>query len=235
MSNEIYTESGELTELQTPEDFGKGLAFVNPADFPDLDNVEAGISIKPDYLEFKVEGDMVRGVFNGINEIRTQDRANPGSYKQTPAVVLQTKDGVKLNAGASLVNQLRNIAPGTAIQITYKGEEKTKSGNNVKVYEVRLLNTPRVNVVFLPTVSQSAAPALPATVIEPEQPMTYDEAWKIEINTASGKKKIGELSKEQLDYVIEHGIVNRNVEAAKIVMQHDFNMSPLDNQSAFPF
>ena len=175
----ILTETGEATELATPSDFGKGLAFLNPSEFPDLDNVEVGISIKPDYLEFVKAGDSVRGVFNGIGEITTKDRLNQGQYKTIPAAVLQTKEGLKLNAGANLVNQLRNIQPGTAIQITYKGKESTSTGNEVKTYDVRLLNVPHANVSPI-TVSRPSRPALSASVSNPE-PHSFDEENPVEI------------------------------------------------------
>lgn len=146
MSNEIVTQNDEVTELTKPDDFGKGMAFLNPTDMPNLDEAEVGFNIQPEYHEFINAGDTLRAVFNGISHIKTKDQAHPGEYKDIPAVVLQNKDGIKLNAGASLVSQFERLVPGTAVQITYKGTEKTKSGNNVKTYEIRLLNVGRVNM-----------------------------------------------------------------------------------------
>lgn len=146
MSEEILNNNGESTELTTPENFGQGMAFLNPSEMPDLESAEVGFNIKPEYHEFVNVGDSLRAVFNGIGSIKTKDRQTEGLYKNIPAVVLQNKDGVKLNAGASLVSQFQNMLPGCAVQITYKGKEKTKGGNEVKAYEVRLLNVPRVNV-----------------------------------------------------------------------------------------
>ena len=122
MSNEIVTTNGEETELMKPDNFGDGLSFLNPDDMPDLDNAEVGINIQPEYMEFKNPGDAMRGVFNGITSITTKDKQNPDQYKEIEAVVLQTKTGVKLNAGASLVKQFKNLRVGTAVQIVYKGE-----------------------------------------------------------------------------------------------------------------
>jgi hypothetical protein len=142
----IVSSTGEETELSAPADFGNGLAFLNPEEMPDLESADVGINIQPEYVEFINVGDKIRAVYNGITHITTKDKQNPGEYKKIEAVVMQTKDGVKLNAGASLVNQFRNLRPGTAVQVTYSGKEKTKSGNEVKTYDVRLLNVPRVNV-----------------------------------------------------------------------------------------
>jgi hypothetical protein len=159
----IVTQDGEPTELAKPEDFGRGMAFLNPADMPNLDEAEEGINIQPEYFEFINTGDKLRGVFNGISEITTKDRKT-GEYKKIPAVVLQNKDGVKLNAGASLVSQFEKLLPGTAVQVMYKGKEKTKSGNEVKTYEVRLLNVARVNV---PVATITAHPQIAAKVEKP--------------------------------------------------------------------
>lgn len=142
----IVSSNGEPTELMKPDDFENGMAFINPDEMPDLESAEVGINIQPEYLEFQKEGESVRAVFNGIGKITTKDKLNPGQYKEIDAVVIQTKTGIKLNAGANLVSQFRNIRPGTAVQITYAGETRTKNGNDVKTYEVRLLNVPRVNV-----------------------------------------------------------------------------------------
>lgn len=175
MTDEILTQDGETTELSKPDDFGKGMAFLNPSEMPDLDAAEVGFNIQPEYHEFINAGDTLRAVFNGISHIMTKDQAHPGQYKQIPAVVLQNKDGVKLNAGASLVSQFERLMPGTAVQITYKGTEKTKSGNNVKTYEIRLLNVPRANVPV------TSAPAIPAQVSKPEYKNMNrkDEYWKM--------------------------------------------------------
>lgn len=173
MDEMILNQDGEVTDIVAPADFGNGLSFLNPSEFPDLDNVEVGISLKPDYMEFTSAGEFIRGIFNGLTEITTKDQAHPGQYKTIPAAVVQTKDGVKLNSGANLIGQLRNAQPGIAIQITYKGLEVTGSGNKVKAYDVRLLNVPRANVA--PAVV--ARPALPETT--PEIPHTNDTIWTV--------------------------------------------------------
>jgi hypothetical protein len=182
-SEVILTQNGEVTELAAPSDFGKGMEFIDPTQMPDLDEAEVGINIQPEYFEFKAVGDTFRGIFNGISEITTKDQQNVGQYKKIPAVVMQDKTGVKLNAGANLVSQLRNLRPGTAIQVRYKGEEKSNNGKNVKVFDVHLLNVPRVNV--------PERPALVAPKSEPELPkftntqrateywtMVYSPRWK---------------------------------------------------------
>jgi hypothetical protein len=223
----ILNQDGEQTDLAVPDNFGHGLSFLNPADMPDLDAAEVGFNIQPESMEFKNPGESLRAVFNGFTYLKTKDQANKGQYLDKQAAVLQTKTGIKINMGANLLKQLALIPVGTAVQITYKGEEKTNSGNKVKVYDVNLLNIPRANVTPFPQVKAQTPP--PAD----NHPMTYDEAKQITIKVQGSERFIGELSKAQLDYLVEHPMVARNAEAAKIVLEHDFNMTSIDDENPF--
>jgi hypothetical protein len=115
----------------------------NPADLPDLtdDNVTLGASLAPKYYEgFVKEGDSVRAFYCGLTITRSRKNVKPGDPpKEIPTVVFQNKDGVFIHSGANLVSQLRNCSPGTAIQITYLGSEKTGSGNNINKFDARVL------------------------------------------------------------------------------------------------
>ena len=155
MNNQLATQNDQPTELVDTSN-NHGLAFVNPADMPDLDAAEVGMSIEKKYFEFIKEGDTVRAVFNGMDYITTNKKDENGNEvrKQIPAIVFQSKDGVYLNSGASLVEQFKTIPAGTPVQITYSGEVKTNSGNKVKKYDVRLLNV-RVNTVKVERAEQA--------------------------------------------------------------------------------
>lgn len=61
-----------------------------------------------------------------------------GKYGQTEKYVIETSDGEKMGvfSSASLANQFKNIPEGSYVWVEYKGEEITKSGRPVKVYEV---------------------------------------------------------------------------------------------------
>lgn len=132
----IQTEEGKTTELLAPAR-PVGIEILNPADFPDLDEAEEGISLETKYKEF-VQGEIVRAIFNGMGKMskRNQD----GSMSELPAVYFQTKTGVFLNGGDNLVNQLMHVRAGTPIQITFLGKQKTNSGNNVNKFDVKILN-----------------------------------------------------------------------------------------------
>lgn len=57
-----------------------------------------------------------------------------------------------------------------------------------------------------------------------QSPLSYDDAKQIIIKTKGGERLMGELSKEQLDYIIENGKNSEHIEAARLILKHDFNM-----------
>lgn len=61
-----------------------------------------------------------------------------GNYGRTEKYVIETKEGEKFGvfSSASLANQFMNVPEGSYVWITYKGEETSKNGRPVKVYEV---------------------------------------------------------------------------------------------------
>lgn len=58
----------------------------------------------------------------------------------------------------------------------------------------------------------------------PARELTYDEAKQITVKVKGGDKFLGELTKEQLDYIIDNGKDPRVIEAARIVLKNDFSM-----------
>ena len=56
--------------------------------------------------------------------------------------------------------------------------------------------------------------------------MTYEEAAAVEIKTSKGPKRVGDMSLEELNLVIEKSIVPLNLAAARIVLAHDYSMTP---------
>ena len=112
--------------------------MVPPDQLPDFDEMEAGMSLAAKYIEFEQPGQKLRGLLIGFNQMTGQD----GAVK--PVAVFQNKDGVFVNAGSNLVSQVRHLPPKTSVEVTYMGKEKTGNGYNVKVFEVRLLNKPKL-------------------------------------------------------------------------------------------
>lgn len=61
-----------------------------------------------------------------------------GQYGTTEKYIIETSAGEKMGvfSSASLANQFKNVPEGSYVWITYKGDEVSKSGRPVKVYEV---------------------------------------------------------------------------------------------------
>lgn len=61
-----------------------------------------------------------------------------GQFGTTEKYIIETSDGEKMGvfSSASLSRQFKNIPEGSYVWITYKGEETSKNGRPVKVYEV---------------------------------------------------------------------------------------------------
>ena len=131
-------------------------------ELPDLDAMQVGENIAMQYLQFR-QGEAIRAIFAGMTTITSNKNLQGGeSPRVLPSVVLQTKDGLFLNSGASLVNQLRNVPGGTPIQVTFTGKEKTTGGNNVNKFEVRLLKLGMAHVSNTMTREQAGEVLTPA-------------------------------------------------------------------------
>lgn len=129
--------SHEQREVEVYEAPAKGLMLAQ--ELPDLDAMKVGENIAMQYLQFE-KGVSIRAIFAGMTTITSNKNLKDGEASRVlPSVVLQTKDGLFLNSGTSLVNQLRNVPAGTPIQVTFTGKEQTSGGNNVNKFEVRLL------------------------------------------------------------------------------------------------
>lgn len=61
-----------------------------------------------------------------------------GQFGTTEKYIIETSDGEKMGvfSSSSLARQFKNIPEGSYVWITYKGEETSKNGRPVKVYEV---------------------------------------------------------------------------------------------------
>ena len=61
-----------------------------------------------------------------------------GQFGSTEKYIIETENGDKMGvySSASLIRQFKNIPENSYVWITYKGEETSKNGRPVKVYEV---------------------------------------------------------------------------------------------------
>lgn len=114
------------------ENISAPVAFMAPTQMPDLENMEAGVSLRMEYLEFDKAGQKIRCVFVGMTTMVKDGR-------NIPSAVFQTRERAFINAGSNLVNQVKMIPAGTPVEIEYKGKEKTTGGFQVKLFDVRVL------------------------------------------------------------------------------------------------
>lgn len=134
---------------------------VDPRTFPDLDNAKVGIAIDPKYKQFK-DGESLRCIFCGFTLIKKDELT---------AAVLQAKDGFYLNSGTSLVEQLKNLAPGTAVQVTYQGEKSLGGGKRVNLFQVNILDVGPVATQTVVIPSPSGASPTPAAEPKHDRPL----------------------------------------------------------------
>lgn len=132
------SDENETQEVEVYQAPAQGLMLAQ--DLPDLDAMTPSEPIAMQYLKFQ-QGVAVRANYAGMTKIQSKKNLKEGEgFRELDAVVLQTKSGLFLNSGASLVNQLKNVSIGTPVQVTFTGQETTSNGNNVNKFDVRLLS-----------------------------------------------------------------------------------------------
>lgn len=206
----LVDTDGETSALLAPAK--NELSYLSPADMPNLDEAEAGFSLEATYKKFVTVNETFRAVFNGFTTIRKNEN---GQIVPMTAAVLQNKDGLFLNSTSNILDQLQRVPAGTAVQITYLGDQKTASGYNVKKFEIRVLNVTRANV---PQVS----PAAPEPVYHkaPANAIAVTPTWVVNngyaVNAKDEKGKIAEAS----NMINLLGLVGKPVAVAepKIIM-----------------
>jgi hypothetical protein len=136
-------ETGEIVENETmaltPSEIvmtDRAPQIIPPDRMPDLEEMSEGFTLAAKYVEFLQPGEKKRGIFLGFSNMRNQ------KGESIPLAHFQDNEGVWVNAGANLVYQLREncIPHGTPLQVKYVGKTKTKRGNEVKSFEIRLLH-----------------------------------------------------------------------------------------------
>jgi hypothetical protein len=60
--------------------------------------------------------------------------------------------------------------------------------------------------------------------------LTYDEAKQVIIKTSKGERFVGQMTVEELNKVIEKSIIPANVEAARVVLAHDYQMTEPESE-----
>jgi hypothetical protein len=100
-----------------------------------LDELEPVIQLTSEYVELAKPGETFKGIFIGFQAMNVTNKETGESTERTAARFLITKV-VKINAGVSLVREIKNagLPVGTAVQVTY-----VKKDGNLKIYALELL------------------------------------------------------------------------------------------------
>jgi hypothetical protein len=100
-----------------------------------LEDLEPVIQLTSEYVELAKPGETFKGIFIGFQAMNVTDKVTGEHSERTAARFLINKV-VKINAGVSLVRELKNagLPAGTPVQVTY-----VKKEGNLKIYALELL------------------------------------------------------------------------------------------------
>lgn len=120
----LVLSSGEVkqTSLTIPANFN----------WEAVNNAPKGVNLAPSYLEFNSPGESVRCMYIGMSEILTKE-------KTLPVALIATENGIFMLGAMQIVGVLEKLPIGAFVEIQYVGEEKTGTGNKMKVFNAFLL------------------------------------------------------------------------------------------------
>lgn len=125
-----------ISDIETAVQSGKGLG--------DLKKLKVGtINMKTEYKSFEATGEMIRRVFLGFSQRQSIDPVTGEDKGMMPAAMLYDPESETINVcmQSVLVGVIRevNYPRGAALQITYKGDRKGKSGLKYQDFDIRAL------------------------------------------------------------------------------------------------
>jgi hypothetical protein len=131
ITNEVSVQgtaaSQELQGLQVSNAFAK---------LEKLDQLEnTGIDLNKKYLEFEKKGEKKRFIVFNFGE---WVNAETGELYSTVELLGADKK-VYFTVSTVIVNSLKNAPIGTAIEITFEGEQKLSGGRTYKAYSLEML------------------------------------------------------------------------------------------------
>ena len=146
--------------------------------------------VTPKYLEFTKLGEAHRLYFLGFcPPMRKVTSQGEVLYTDIAAFFNPDERTVYQNAGAQLTRQLRNLKPGTAVEITLADQKQNARGGKTKIYTIAVLDAPAMEipeyVAVLAPAAELTTPQLPAPEeatqrAAPAAPsMSADEAVKV--------------------------------------------------------
>ena len=92
-------------------------------------------SLSGDFVEFKDAGDIVEGYYSGYTYTTIIQR---GEEVSVPKFMVDTEEGMKEFLGTTTITEILPRVPnGTYVMISYLGKEKTRSGFEVKKFDIQ--------------------------------------------------------------------------------------------------
>jgi len=138
--NENGTANMELAPAENTAEITNNFANLNNLSSlleasSNLDEMEPVIQLTSEYVELAKPGETFKGIFIGFQGMNVTNKESGEVTERTAARFLINKV-VKINAGVSLVREIKNagLPVGTAVQVTY-----VKKEGNLKIYALELL------------------------------------------------------------------------------------------------
>jgi len=131
----ISKMNSEVQKTETTLTIGSDVANLSEliARSEGLGKLKPVMTLTADYIELEKPDDAFRGIYIGIGEINVTDKVT-GELKAIESVRFIIDKQVKINAGVSLVRELKNVPVGTPLEVKY-----LRKDGNVKIYSVTLL------------------------------------------------------------------------------------------------
>lgn len=143
-SDNLPAAAAAKKELEIANIDDMSAAVEKAKELGDVTKLEVGtINLKTDYLSFETPGESVRRVFLGFTLRESADPVTGESKGMLPAAQLYdpTTETINVCMQTVLVGVLYEVGypRGAALQITYKGDKKGKSGLKYQDFDIRAL------------------------------------------------------------------------------------------------
>jgi hypothetical protein len=110
---------------------------------PDLNELEVvPLDLSIDYWTPESPGESKRVFFKGVREEEKKDETTGEPYLAEVAYFIeQTDEGHKqiINQSVKMVAAVKQLAPGTPLQVTYTGKKRTQTGHNIDTWHIQPL------------------------------------------------------------------------------------------------
>jgi hypothetical protein len=130
MENQVSNTETQLVQAGEITNFAELVAKSE-----NLDKLKPVMTLTANYIELEKPGETFRGVFIGLQEMTVNDQQT-GEQKHIKAARFLINNGVYINGGVVLINELERatVPVGTSIEVKYERKE-----GNTKIYSITLI------------------------------------------------------------------------------------------------